>query len=184
MKRGLNFDRKKHSMYLKAMEKKIREKLITDFGKTVGDQLWEKTRLKYAEMLSDAPSVKGTPHSAGAYTVILFFAYYSILPEKPSIEALEPFTNELFMGSFKTVGKLFNMNRKADLCLLAGIMKSVGKKDAASIRKNPHGFINVQTPFDKENGIIRYKFTQCPNAEFAKKHGFADIMPLLCNTDY
>ena len=76
------------------------------------------------------------------------------------------------MGSFKTVGKLFNMNRKADLCLLAGIMKSVGKKDAASIRKKPDGFINVQTPFDKENGIIRYKFTQCPNAEFAKKHGF------------
>lgn len=31
---------------------------------------------------------------------------------------------------------------------------------------------------------IRYKFTQCPNAEFAKKHGFEDIMPLLCNTDY
>ena len=184
MNRGLNFDRKKHCMYPKAMGKKIREKLITDFGKTVGDQLWEKTRLKYAELLSDAPSMKGTPHSAGAYTAILFFAYYSILPEKPSIETLEPFTNELFMGSFKTMGKLFNMNRKADLCLLAGIMKSVGKKDAASIRKKPDGFINVQTTFDKENGIIRYKFTQCPNAEFAKKHGFEDIMPLLCNTDY
>lgn len=184
MKDKLNFDRKKHSMYPKAMGKRIREKLIADFGEAVGNQLWEKTRLKYAELLSDAPSMKGTPHSAGAYTAILFFAYYSVLQEKPSIEALEPFTNELFMGSFKTMGKLFNMNRKTNLCLLAGIMKSVGKKDAAYIRKNPDGFVNVQTPFDKEKGIIRYKFTQCPNAEFAKKHGFADIMPLLCNTDY
>ena len=100
MNRGLNFDRKKHCMYPKAMGKKIREKLITDFGKTVGDQLWEKTRLKYAELLSDAPSMKGTPHSAGAYTAILFFAYYSILPEKPSIEELQPFTNELFSVCF------------------------------------------------------------------------------------
>ena len=49
MKDKLNFDRKKHSMYPKAMGKKIRGKLIADFGETVGNQLWEKTRLKYAD---------------------------------------------------------------------------------------------------------------------------------------
>lgn len=135
MNKELDFDRKKHSMYPKAMGEKIRKKLTSDFGETVGDQLWEKTRLKYAELLSDAPSMKGTPHSAGAYTAILFFAYYSVLPKKPSIEALEPFTNELFMGSFKSMGKLFNMNRKTDLCLLAAIMKSVGKKGCGSHQK-------------------------------------------------
>ncbi len=46
MNRDLGFDRKKHSMYPKAMGKKIREKLISDFGETVGDQLWEKNCVK------------------------------------------------------------------------------------------------------------------------------------------
>lgn len=36
----------------------------------------------------------------------------------------------------KAMGKLFNMNKKTDLCLLAVIIKSVGKKDAAFIKKN------------------------------------------------
>ena len=30
----------------------------------------------------------------------------------------------------------------------------------------------------------RYKFTQCPNAEFAKKHGLLHVLPLLCSCDY
>ena len=30
----------------------------------------------------------------------------------------------------------------------------------------------------------RYSFTQCPNAEFAKKHGLLHVLPLLCNSDF
>lgn len=44
MNRELNFDRKKHSMYPKAMGEKIKEKLTSDFGETVGNQLWEKNK--------------------------------------------------------------------------------------------------------------------------------------------
>ena len=32
--------------------------------------------------------------------------------------------------------------------------------------------------------MARYSFPQCPNAEFAKKHGLLHILPLLCNSDY
>ena len=36
-----------------------------------------------------------------------------------------------------------------------------------------------------ENGKpIYYEFTACPAAEFAIRHGLADIMPALCNVDY
>ena len=38
--------------------------------------------------------------------------------------------------------------------------------------------------YDKENGIIRYSFTQCPNAEFAKRHHMEDVLPVLCNCDH
>lgn len=38
-------------------------------------------------------------------------------------------------------------------------------------------------PFDK-NKPIYYEFTECPTAEFAKKHGLLEVMPALCNPDF
>ncbi len=29
----------------------------------------------------------------------------------------------------------------------------------------------------------KYHFTQCPNAEFAKKHNLLHVLPLMCNCD-
>ena len=39
------------------------------------------------------------------------------------------------------------------------------------------------TPYENSKPIY-YEFTACPAAEFAKRFGFADIMPALCNVDY
>ena len=52
------------------------------------------------------------------------------------------------------------------------------------VRFDPEGFVNIDTPYDKEHHAARYSFTQCPNAEFAKKHGLLHILPLLCNSDF
>ena len=38
-------------------------------------------------------------------------------------------------------------------------------------------------PYDSEKPIY-YEFTECPTAEFAKKHGFLEVMPALCNPDF
>ena len=38
-------------------------------------------------------------------------------------------------------------------------------------------------PYENSKPIY-YEFTTCPAAEFAKRFGFADIMPALCNVDY
>ncbi len=38
-------------------------------------------------------------------------------------------------------------------------------------------------PYDK-NQPIRYEFTACPAAEFAKQFGLTEILPALCSVDY
>ena len=38
-------------------------------------------------------------------------------------------------------------------------------------------------PYETDKPIY-YEFTACPAAEFAKRFGFTDIMPALCNVDY
>jgi hypothetical protein len=42
----------------------------------------------------------------------------------------------------------------------------------------------VNEPYDSVKQISRYHFLQCPNAEFAKKKGMTDVLPVLCNCDY
>lgn len=38
-------------------------------------------------------------------------------------------------------------------------------------------------PYDPDKPIY-YEFTECPTAEFAKKHGLLEVMPALCNPDF
>ena len=68
--------------------------------------------------------------------------------------------------------------------IIDSIFLKKGDRDRKDIVKYPDGFINIDIPYDKEHHAARYKFTQCPNAEFAKKHGLLHVLPLLCNSDY
>ena len=38
--------------------------------------------------------------------------------------------------------------------------------------------------FDNGAGIVRYYFSQCPNADFAKRYGLVDVLPFMCNCDH
>ncbi len=68
--------------------------------------------------------------------------------------------------------------------LIDKIFRRSGNRDRKDILLYPEGFINNDSPYDKENHAARYSFTQCPNAEFAKKHGLLHVLPLLCNSDF
>ncbi len=46
-----------------------------------------------------------------------------------------------------------------------------------------HDYEMDVAPYENSKPIY-YEFTTCPAAEFAKRFGFADIMPALCNVDY
>ena len=46
-----------------------------------------------------------------------------------------------------------------------------------------HDYEMSVAPYETDKPIY-YEFTACPAAEFAKRFGFTDIMPALCNVDY
>ena len=91
---------------------------------------------------------------------------------------------KLFMSSFTKLGRVFNLNRSFDMWLIDKVFHRVGKRDRKDIKTYPDGFIAVNEPYDKGNRVSRYSFTQCPNAEFAKRHGLLHVLPLLCNSDF
>ena len=112
------------------------------------------------------------------------FALYPALPDRPPIQELQEFVQQMFMGSFTKLGKVFDLNRSGDMWLIDKVFRKSGDRDRKDAVKYLSGFINVDEPYDKAHHAARYRFTQCPNADFAKKHGLLYVLPLLCNSDF
>ena len=112
------------------------------------------------------------------------FALIASLPEKPAMAELQEFTQDLFMEPFVKLGKIFDLNRRRDLFLIDKVFRKVAKRDNKDCIKWPCGFRTVYDGFSKPLVATRYHFTQCPVAEFAKKHDMLDMLPLMCNCDF
>ena len=143
----------------------------------------EETYLSYLEDLPELGGKKNG-HASAIYGGLLVFSLYPSLPDQPPIEDLENLVQTMFMGPFTTLGKVFNLNRSADMWLIDKVFHSVGRRDRKDAKQYPDGFIQVPEPYDRAHHAARYHFTQCPNAEFAKRHNLLHVLPLLCNSDF
>lgn len=150
------------------------------------ETIWQATCRQYEQYLQELPDYggKNCPHASGVYGGVLIFSLYPQLPDHPPVEELQTFVEEMFMGSFVRLGRLFDLNRSFDMWLIDKVFHIVGIKDRRAQDKYPAGFGNVSEPYDKEHHAARYHFTRCPHAVFAKKYGLLHVLPLLCNSDY
>ena len=166
--------------------KPVRKWLIERYGAEQGEDIWKRTVEQYNSYLPDLPDYGGKKngHAKAIYGGLLIFSLYPCLPDHPPISELQDFVSNLFMGPFVKLGKIFDLNRPSNMKLINRIFKKSGDGDRRDIVKYPAGFINVEEPYDNVNHIARYHFTQCPNAEFAKKHNLLDGLPLMCNSDF
>ena len=164
---------------------KVKRWLKNRYGnKSLG--IWSDVCKRYNGYLNDLPNYGGKEngHANAIYGGLLVFALYKSLPDNPPVEELSGFVKSLFMEPFEKLGKFFNLNRSLDMWLIDKVFRKSGNRDRKDIKRYPAGFINVDKPYDKENNVASYCFTQCPNAEFAKKHNLLHVLPLLCNCDF
>ena len=163
----------------------VKKWLVDRYGKDA-DRIWEKTVQNYNTYLKDLPDYGGKKngHARAIYGGLLVFVLYPALPDEPPIGELQEFVNNLFMGPFTKLGKIFDLNRSFDMWLIDKVFRKSGNRDRKDIRQYPAGFVNVDEPYDREHHAARYHFTQCPNAEFAKSHDLLHVLPLMCNSDF
>ena len=173
-------------LYPDNYNEKIREWLKERYGEEKSRGIWAEIENNYLRFLEDMPEMGGKKngHASAIYGGLLIFSLYPALPDQPPIAELQGFVQNLFMEPFTRLGKVFNLNRSLDMWLIDKVFQRVGKQDRRDAEKWPDGFINVSEPYDKEHHASRYHFTQCPNAEFAKKHELLHVLPLLCNCDF
>ena len=173
-------------LYPKNYEGKIRKWLKDRYGRAQMELIWDRTLANYKAFLDEAPDYGKAKngHALAIYGGMLVFALYAALPDQPQISELQDFVQNMFMEPFVKLGRVFDLNRSRDMAIIDKVFHKVAKRDNKDYGKWPCGFCNVYEPYDKENHIARYHFTQCPNAEFAKSHDMLHVLPLLCNCDF
>ena len=182
--KDLPFDRTKHMVYTNNAKKCVQKLLHRYYDEQTAARLWEKVQLKYCEYLKDEPALAGLKITTSIYDPILIFAWYAVVPDKPALEEVQQDIYRSFFGSFGVMGKVFNLNRKPDNRLAASIFQKANDIRVEEIKKFPESFRMGCCAYEKEDGVIRYSFTRCPNAEFAKRHHMEDVLPVLCNCDH
>ena len=182
--KDLPFDHTKHVCYTKNAKKCVQKLLHRYYDEKTAAELWKKIQLQYCEYLKDEPALAGLKITTSIYDPILIFAWYAVIQDKPPLEEVQLDIYKSFFGSFDAMGKVFNLNRKLDNRLASRIFQKANDIRVEEIKKFPESFRMGYYAYEKENGVVRYSFTQCPNAEFAKRHHMEDVLPVLCNCDH
>ena len=182
--KDLPIDRSRHKVYSKNAKKCVRKLLLRCYDRKTAAGLWEKIQLQYAEYLKEEPALKDLKITASIYDPILIFAWYVTAKDKPPRAEIQQEIYKSFFGSFDMLGKIFDLNRPLDNRLASRIFQKANDIRVEEIRRFPASFRMGFCSYDKAGGVVRYSFTQCPNAEFTRRHHLEDVLPLMCNCDH
>lgn len=187
----LNIDYKHHVEYLQSTKRVLTKRLEDRFGKAQGAALWETTKRIYEEFVRELPYTGGSRNfmAHALYDSIACFAYWEAMPQDRR-ETVEEFT--------RTVALVFNgdtVKKRNPEWLTANntvLLKAVG-----GFLRLPSSLLNWMAERRKWNNAWRVKVNPnkptegiqlmlvgCPIVDFAKKHGYMDLMPAMCNPDY
>ena len=113
----------------------------------------------------------------GTYDCIALCCVYELCKDKVSLMDIEELEKKLFLTTFKKLS-FVDLNNPI-LKRLYHFADSIAAKKGNKI----DDYHMVVEPYDVKQPI-RYHFTSCPVAEFAKQFGFDDVLPYLCNADF
>lgn len=161
----------------------VKKGLVKRFGKEETASLLQKADAIYRDMLNRADDIgKDNPMSSNMYEGLIFFAIWEAADGKISIDDLREITHEV-MGFplMKAVGIFMNANKSG----LARLEKKM-HKNAEWLEVHPqYKGVSWDFNFDKTKHSegFYYHFTRCPLNDFARREGYLEVLPVMCEID-
>ena len=155
--------------YWKMIMPLVKKSLVKRFGKEETALLVQKTDAIYREMLNRSDDIgKDNPMASNLYECLIFLAVWKAADGKISVDGLREITHEV-MGFpiMKAVGLFMNANR-------SGLDKLEKKMHQNAEWLEVH-------PQYKEG--CYYHFTRCPLNDFARREGYLEVLPVMCEID-
>jgi len=174
--------------FLRSFKKDIINHAKSKYGKEKADGIWAKTEKIYDRFLSEIPYIGGNKNimAHNLYQSLVLFAYYEATGRDLSVDEMEDAINKAFCEKKKYLGKFIDINKlgKPIISLVykwIGVIKKQSDKHRGRDWNNTWG---IEINPDNHKKGIAMTLVGCPIADFAKEHGYLDIMPVLCKTDH
>ena len=167
---------------LEPCKKEILAKITLHYPEVEREAVWEQVQLRYAELLSKWRTDLGGKKNfhngvGGTYDCIAIMCFYDVCRDVVTFREMEEIEENLILPSFRKL-RFVDINKP--------FWKKLMYRAFSTAQKHCdtwHDYEMDVAPYENSKPIY-YEFTACPAAEFAKRFGFADIMPALCNVDY
>ncbi len=169
--------------YWKIIIPLVKKDLVRRFGKEEAASLIQKTDAVYRDMLNRADDIgKDTPMASNLYEGLLFLALWEAADGKISVDDLREITRAVMQfPAMKLVGLFVNANRSG----LEKLEKRM-HKNAEWLEVHPqYKGVSWDFNFDKTKHSegFYYHFTRCPLNDFARREGYIEVLPVMCEID-
>lgn len=171
--------------YWKMVIPYVKKSVTKRYGKEYTTALMQKTHEEYKDMLRRIDDVgKDNPMASNIYECLIFLALWKAADGKISIDGLREISVEILsMPVLKLMGLFVNGNKASGVQRVRKMME----KDAQWLEQNPqYKKYSWDLNFDetKHKDGFYYHFTQCPLNNFARKEGYLEVLPVMCDIDY
>lgn len=159
--------------------------LARRYGKAYTKELIAKAKPIYRDLLARADDVGAKSPMAGSlYKALIFFALWRAAEGKMTADDLRGITNDILSSpAFKIYGLFMDLNKPSGVKMLSTMLH----RSADWLEEHPqYKDASWDFNFDEtkhEQGFY-YHFTHCPINDFARREGFLDILPIICDTDF
>ena len=169
--------------YWKMIIPLVKKDLVRRFGKEEAASLIQKTDVVYRDMLNRADDIgKDNPMASNLYEGLLFLALWEAADGKISVDDLREITRAVMQfPAMKLVGLFVNANRSG----LEKLEKRMHKNaDWLEVHPQYKG-VSWDFNFDKTKHSegFYYHFTRCPLNDFARREGYIEVLPVMCEID-
>lgn len=169
--------------YWKMIIPLVKKNLVRRFGKEEAASLIQKTDVVYRDMLNRADDIgKDNPMASNLYEGLLFLALWEAADGKISVDDLREITRAVMQfPAMKLVGLFVNANRSG----LEKLEKRM-HKNAEWLEVHPqYKGVSWDFNFDKTKHSegFYYHFTRCPLNDFARREGYIEVLPVMCEID-
>ena len=169
--------------YWKMIIPLVKKDLVRRFGKEEAAKKKKKTDAVYRDMLNRADDIgKDNPMASNLYEGLLFLALWEAADGKISVDDLREITRAVMQfPAMKLVGLFVNANRSG----LEKLEKRM-HKNAEWLEVHPqYKGVSWDFNFDKTKHSegFYYHFTRCPLNDFARREGYIEVLPVMCEID-
>ena len=154
------------------------------YGKEYTKELVKKADVVYRDLLNRADDIgKDNPRAMNLYSSFIFFALWTAADGRITLEDMKEIVNEMLSFPLLKVMGLANMNKPSTVKTFNKTMHQYAEwLDAHPQYKEFSWDFNFDET--KHRDGFYYHFTQCPINTFARREGYLEVLPIMCDIDH